>query len=159
MEETGRRLPQPMLKLQNNKSESSAALSITPMPTAQVHRAWPMVVTVPLLVLSVSRLVAPVTRLHSSHSRLTSMRMPPMTWALAIKPWPSPSRIRTSHRRIVLPSHLTFSTGTRASRVPWWMTTGLVMSTYRKPIVCRRSRQTSKSTAGLAPVVASCQMA
>ena len=30
MEETGRRLPQPMLKLQNNKSESSAALSITP---------------------------------------------------------------------------------------------------------------------------------
>ena len=53
---------------------------------APFHRACPMVPTVPRLVLSCSRLVAPVTRPHSSHSRLTSIKTPPITGALAISP-------------------------------------------------------------------------
>ncbi len=99
------------------------------------------------------------TRIQSSHSFAISINTLLMTMAEAINPCPSPSKTLTSHLRIILPSHLTFSIGTRVSLLPWWMSTDLVISTYRKPIGCFRSRQTRRSTAGLAPVVEASQIA
>jgi len=55
---------------------------------------------------------------QSSQSDAISVRTLPMTCALAMSPCCSPSRIRTSHLRINLPSHRTLSTGTRESLDP-----------------------------------------
>lgn len=66
--------------------------------------------------------------LQSSQSAAISINTFPITCALAMRPCCSPSKILTSHFRINRPNHLTLSTGTRLSLLPWWMTTARLMS-------------------------------